>query len=268
MKEGKRMESIGIIGGSGFYDLMENPQMFIHDNKYGRSSEIFKGTISGVPVYFLPRHGPNHKVIVPRINYRANIWAFKELGVKRILATNCVGSSNPNIALGDLVIPHDFVDFTRRMPRSLYDDTTEAFHVDMTPPYCPDLRKVLIDAAKQVRPNNTHDQAVIFVNEGLRFETPYELKLFRQWGADLIGMTTLPEAIFAREAALCYAHICVPTNWCLGEPIEADEFPKLLKQGVEDFKEVLKIAVKNIPLERDCPCSHALDHAVLEKKDK
>lgn len=262
------MEAIGIIGGSGFYDLMENARMFIHSNRYGRSSEMYEGTVEGVPVYFLPRHGAEHEIIVPRINYRANIWAFKELGVKKIIATNCVGTSNPDIPPGDLVIPHDFCDWTRRFPRSLYDDSVEAYHVDMTPAYCPNLRKVLIDAARQVKPGHVHDKAVIFVNEGLRFETPFELKMFRSLGADLIGMTTLPEAVFAREAAICYAHICVPTNWCLGETIEADDFPRLLKQGVADFKEVLKIALKHIDYETDCPCVHALDHAILEKESK
>ena len=91
------MKPVGIIGGSGFYELLEHPRMFVHNNKYGRSSEIFEGTIQGRKVYFLPRHGEEHKIIVPRINYRANIWAFKELGVEQILATNCVGSSNPDM---------------------------------------------------------------------------------------------------------------------------------------------------------------------------
>ena len=89
--------------------------------------------------------------------------------------------------------------------------------------------------------------------------------MFRQLGADLIGMTTLPEAVFAREAAICYAHICVPTNWCLGEQIEADDFPRLLKQGIEDFKQVLYLAIPTLSDDRDCPCSHALDHAILKK---
>ena len=265
------MEPIGIIGGSGFYSLLENPQMFIHNNRYGRSSEIYKGTLEGVPVYFLPRHGPNHNVIVPRINYRANIWAFKELGVKKILATNCVGSSNRDIFPGDLVIPSDFCDWTRRFPRSLYDDTTIAYHVDMNPAYCPNLRQALIDAAKQVKPGHVHEEAVIFVNEGLRFETKFELQLFHKLGADLIGMTTVPEVVFAREAAICYAHICVPTDWCLGEILEFGEFNNVLDQGVEDFKKVLKIAVKAIAdgkYDADCPCIHALDFVALDRSDK
>ncbi len=263
------MEHIGIIGGSGFYELLENPRMFIHDNKYGRSSEMFEGTIDGVPVYFLPRHGPNHKVIVPRINYRANIWAFKELGVKRIFATNSVGSCNEEMKVGDFVIPDDFVDFTRRSPRSLYDDMTTAIHVDMSPSsYCPDLRKALIDASRQVRPNNTHDHGVIFVNEGLRYETPYELKIFKMLGCDLIGMTTLPEAVFAREAAICYAHICVPVNYCFGQHIDANDFPRILAEAIGDFKKILTIAIKNVPQERDCCCAHALDNALLEKVDE
>ena len=127
------MKPIAIIGGSGMYELLENPKMFIHDNKYGRSSEIYEGKIKGRTVYFLPRHGPNHTVIVPRINYRANIWAFHELGCERVIATNSVGSLNPEIKIGDMVIPHDFIDTTRRFPRSLYDDTTVAYHVDMKP---------------------------------------------------------------------------------------------------------------------------------------
>ena len=259
------MEPIGIIGGSGFYELLDHARMFIHDNKYGRSSEIYEGEIEGVPVYFLPRHGPNHNVIVPRINYRANIWAFKELGVKKILATNCVGSANPDIAPGDLVIPSDFCDLTRRFPRSLYDDTPIAYHVDMNPAYCPNLRKVLIEAARQVHPGHVHEEAVIFVNEGLRFETKFELQLFRKMGADLIGMTTLPEAVFAREAALCYAHICVPTGWCMGDMLELEDFDSILSRGIERFKEVLRLAVKNIDHESDCPCVHALDHILLDK---
>lgn len=260
------MNPIGIIGGSGFYELLDDAKMFVHNNRYGRSSEIFSGEIGGVPVYFLPRHGPDHKIIVSRINYRANMWAMKELGVQRILATNCVGSHNPDIAPGDLVIPHDFCDFTRRTPRSLYDDTVEAYHVDMTPAYCECLRSHLISAANRVKPGRVHDQAVIFVNEGLRFETPAELRMFRQLGADLIGMTTLPEAVFAREAAICYAHICVSPNWCTGEPIDDARFHEILQEGIHDFKEILKLCVSEIDREADCSCHHALDFALLEKE--
>lgn len=265
------MEPIGIIGGSGFYSLLESPTMFIHNNRYGRSSEIYKGQLEGVPVYFLPRHGPGHNVIVPRINYRANIWAFKELGVQKILATNCVGSSNPEIRPGDLVVPSDFCDWTRRFPRSLYDDTTIAYHVDMNPAYCPNLRRALLDAAEQVKPGRVHREAVIFVNEGLRYETKFELQLFRKLGADLIGMTTVPEAVFAREAAICYAHICVPTGWCMGDMLELDDFDTILDQGVEDFKQVLRLAVKALSEGRyadDCPCVHALDHILLDRSEK
>ena len=259
------MKPVGIIGGSGFYDLLDDAEMFIHDNKYGRSTEIFKGTIDGTPVYFLPRHGPNHKVIVPRIPYRANMYALKELGVQRVFATNSVGVLNPDIALGDLVIPDDFYDMTCRQPRSMYDDTTDAYHVDMSPAYCPLVRKALITAANQVKPGHVHDHAKIVIHEGLRFNTQFENSVFRMWGADLIGMTTLPEAIFARELAMCYAHICLANNYCLDVEIDASDFPRLLKQGVEDFKATLKIAIKLISDDEDCVCQHALDHAILSK---
>ncbi len=262
------MKPIGIIGGSGFYDLMSDAEMFIHDNAYGRSSEIFKGTIDGYPVYFMPRHGPEHKIIVPRINYRANMQAFKELGVQRIIATNSVGCLNPDIELGDLVIPDDFLDMTKRHPFSMYDDTTEAYHVGMSPAYCPIVRKALIDAANEVMPGHVHDAAKIVITEGLHYETQFEDKLYRSWGIDLIGMTTLPEAIFARELAMCYAHICLPNNYCIGVEIDADDLPRLLSAGVEAFKKVIRIAVKTLAEqeEDDCVCKHALDHAILAKQ--
>ncbi len=258
------MRPIGIIGGSGHYELLESPKKFIYDSKFGRSSEIFEGTLNGRQVYFLPRHGPNHTIIVPRINYRANIWAFKELGVSQIIATNSVGSLVPSINVGDLVIPHDFINFTCRMPRSLYDDVEIAYHVEMCPPYCSEIRRLLIEAARKIHKGTVHDEAVIVVIEGLSFSTPAEQQLFRQWGASLVGMTNMPEAVLAREAAMCYAHICMPTD-CAGKPIQADTFPKLLKQGVRDFNQILYDVVKKMPVDRNCFCSTALDHAILSK---
>lgn len=262
------MQPIGIIGGSGFYDLMDDAEVFIHDNEYGRSSEIYRGTIDGYPVYFLPRHGPNHKIIVSRINYRANMKAFKDLGIQRLIATNSVGALNPNIALGDMVIPDDFLDMTKRFPYSMYDNTTEAYHVGMSPAYCPVVRKALIDAANQVMPGRVHDEAKIVITEGLHYETQFEDKLFLSWGIDLVGMTTLPEAVFARELAMCYAHICMPNNYCLGVEINAAELPVLLKAGVEAFKKIIPIAVKALASEEgeDCVCKHALDNAILDKQ--
>lgn len=261
------MIPIGIIGGSGFYDLLENAEMFIHDNKFGRSSEMYRGTIDGYPVYFLPRHGPNHKIIVPRINYRANMQAFKELGVQRIIATNSVGALNPDIGLGDMVIPDDFFDMTKRSPFSMYDDVTEAYHINMTPAYCPVVRQALIDCAEKVLPGRVHPKANLLVTEGLHYETQFEDRVFRSWGVDLIGMTTLPEAVFARELAMCYAHICLPNNYCLGVTIEADDLPVLLKEGVENFKKIIRLAVPVLAAEEDtdCVCKHALDHAILAK---
>ena len=262
------MKPIGIIGGSGMYEMLEQPRMFIHDNQYGRSSEIYEGKLHGRTVYFLPRHGPNHTIIVPRINYRANMQAFKELGVQRIIATNSVGCLNPDIALGDLAIPDDFLDMTKRQPFSMYDDTVEAYHVGMSPAYCPVVRKALIDAANQVMPGHVHDHVKIVITEGLHYETQLEDRIYRSWGIDLVGMTTLPEAIFARELAMCYAHICLPNNYCIGVEIDADDLPRLLSAGVEAFKKVIRIAVKTLADEEetDCVCKHALDHAILAKQ--
>lgn len=258
------MKPIGVIGGSGMYEMLDNPKMFIHDNKYGRSSEIYEGKLSGKTIYFLPRHGPNHTIIVPRINYRANIWAFHELGCERIIATNSVGSLNPEIHIGDMVIPHDFINTTCRFPRSLYDDTTAAYHVEMSPAYCPVIREELIKASHKIHDGATHDKAVIVIEEGLAYNTEAERRMFQQWGGDLVGMTTMPEAILAREAGLCYAHICMPTD-CIGEPTYSDVFQNHLKKGVEDFIKIITAVVKELPDERDCCCSHALDHAILAR---
>ncbi len=262
------MKPIGIIGGSGFYDLLEDPRMFIHDNCFGRSSEIYEGEVEGRHVYFIPRHGPEHTIIVPRINYRANIWAFKELGVERIISTNSVGSINPQMPPGDLVVPDDFYDATRRMPRSLYDDTVVAIHVDMTPPFCPQLRHLLIEGAQATKPGHVHDHGVLFVSEGLRMETPFEYRLYRKLGGDLVGMTSLPEAVLAREAAMCYATICVPVNFGgFGEPVEPTTFHSILRESVEEFKSIVRYVIKHLDLEKDCGCLHALDGAVLAKED-
>lgn len=259
-----RVKPIGVIGGSGLYEMLESPKMFIHDNRYGRSSEIYEGKLNGRKIYFLPRHGPNHTIIVPRINYRANIWALYELGCQRVIATNSVGSLNPHIHIGDMVVPHDFINLTCRYPRSLYDDIPIAYHVDMKPAYCPDIREVLIHTSQKIHQGKTHDRAVIVVEEGLSYNTEAEQKMFVQWGADLVGMTTLPEAILAREAGMCYAHICMPTD-CMGQPVQTDEFQKLLKKGVEDFIQIISMAAGLLPDERNCVCSHALDHAILAK---
>lgn len=258
------MDPIGVIGGSGMYEMLENPRMFIHDNQYGRSSEIYEGKLNGRTVYFIPRHGPNHTIIVPRINYRANIWAMHELGCHRIIATNSVGSINPDIHIGDMVIPHDFINTTCRFPRSFYDDMPVAYHVDMKPAYCPDIRKALIDASRKIHQGITHDRAVLVVEEGLCYNTEAEQKMFRQWGGDLVGMTTLPEAVLAREAGMCYAHICMPTD-CIGAPVLSDVFQEHLKTGVREFIEIITLAIQNLSDNRDCPCSHALEHAILKR---
>jgi 5'-methylthioadenosine phosphorylase len=258
------MERIGVIGGSGMYEMLENPSMFIHNNQFGRSTEIFEGKVGERTVYFLPRHGPDHTIIVPRIPYRANIWAMKELGVKRIIATNSVGSINASIGIGDMVIPDDYINFTSRMPRSFYDDIPIAYHVDMSPPYCPVIRESLIKAAKMVYDGPTHESATIVIIEGLSFSSPAEQRLFQQWGADLVGMTTMPEAVLAREAAMCYAHICMPTD-CIGEPIKADVFQRHLREGVQKFIEIITRAIEILDETHVCKCGNSLDHAILAK---
>jgi 5'-methylthioadenosine phosphorylase len=200
------------------------------------------------------------------VNYRANIYALHTLGVTRIIATNAVGAINPEFKPGDLVVPHDLIDFTKLRPNTFYDEAPVT-HVDVCEPYCPEIRLVLIGSAEKKGPR-AFGRAVFVCTEGPRLETPAEIEMFGRLGCSVVGMTGMPEAVLARELEICYATVCFVTNMAAGleKHLTATELLKVAKKTAPVLQEVLKEAVLHLPEKRLCPCAHALGEARFRVK--
>lgn len=262
MKNSEKVK-IAIIGGTGFEKLFKSAKPLRVKTPCGTPPILFIGTVDNRRVAFLPRHGPNHSVPPHRINYKANLHALHKLGVEQIISTNAVGAINRDFQSGDVVIPHDLIDFTRTRPTTFYDKAPVT-HIDMSQPYCPEIRKLLIQTARgkglQVR-----DKAVLVCTEGPRYETPAEIEMFRRLGSDIVGMTGCPEAVLARELEMCYATICYVSNMAAGmqQRLSAFEVSKVSKKILPAIGEVLIGTVKGLPLKREdhCSCSGALKNA-------
>ena len=255
---------IAIIGGTGFGNLLENAGQLRLGTPYGIPPPLHIGEICGKDVIFLPRHGPDHSVPPHKINYKANIYALYEVGVERILATNAVGAINPNFKPGDIVVPHDFVDFTRLRPTTFYNEAPVT-HIDVSQPYCPEIRKLLIETAEKLG-FHVWDKTVLVCTEGPRYETPAEIKMFRRLGCDVVGMTVIPEAVLARELEMCYASICYVSNMAAGvqKRLTALEVSKTSKSILPKMKQILVGTIKTLPSKRNCPCVNALEDARFE----
>ena len=257
---------IAIIGGTGFEKLFKNVEQIKIDTPYGASPILFLGKIDRKCIAFLPRHGQEHSVPPHKINYRANIYALHKIGVERILATNAVGAINRKFKPGDMVVPHDFVDFTKQRPTTFYDESPVT-HVDVSQPYCPENRRLLIETAKKLK-LSVWDKAVLVCTEGPRFETPAEIEMFRKLGCDIVGMTSFPEVVLARELEMCYASICCISNMAAGiqNRLPAFEVSKLSKEILPKVEQLLIETAKALPDERKggCPCSTALREARIK----
>lgn len=203
-----------IIGGTGIYEAgASRPQ--IVKTKYGQV-EVDILNIQGEEIIFLARHGKGHSLPPHLINYRANIWALKELGVKHIYATAAVGSCNENFAPGDIVIIKDFIDFSKSRPNTFFEGGEEGVkHADMSDPYCKNLRKKFLKTAQE-KGLEIKGQAVYASTEGPRFETASEIRAYQALGGDVVGMTSVPEVVLAKEAGICYASLGIISNWCTG----------------------------------------------------
>ena len=264
---------IAIIGGSGVYalDYLEDVETTVVSTPYGKSPEIVLGKLADRRVAFLPRHGKEHTAPPHLVNYRANIWALRELGVKRVLATAASGSLKPRMRPGDLVLLDQFVDFTKRRPMTFYEGGKEGVvHVDVTEPYCPELREVLRETARALK-IKLHPRATYGCMEGPRFETAAEIQVLRRLGCDLVGMTNVPECILARELELCYAAIAVVTNFAAGiskTKLTHEEVAELMGKNIGRVKNLIFTAVPRIPMARGCKCKEALKGAVVRVKEK
>jgi 5'-methylthioadenosine phosphorylase len=221
------------------------------------------GELKGRKIAFIPRHGKKHTIRPSDINNRANIYALKELGVQWILAPSAVGSLKEEFKPGDLVFVDQFIDRTTRREQSFYTGP-QVCHITVAEPTCPELRKILTKVASNLKiPQHTAGTYVCI--EGPRFSTKAESKLFRSWGADVIGMTLVPECVLAREAQMCYASIATVTDYDVWKehPVNTREIMKTMKESIERVKQLITEAVPTIPKTRKCECAVALKNALI-----
>jgi len=255
---------IGIFGGTGIYDselLQESKEISI-DTPYGKTSDsITIGDYKGRKVAFMPRHGKKHAIPPHMINFRANIWAFKELGVTRILAPSAVGSLKEEFKPGDFALPSQFLDFTKSRIGSFSEDG-RVIHISVAEPFCPELQETVLQSA-QSQNIKIHKNCTYVCIEGPRFSTKAESKFFRTTGADVIGMTLVPECQLAREAQICYVSISTITDYDVWaeKPVTAKEVLETLSKNVESIKKMLAVILEKIPKTRKCYCERALSEA-------
>lgn len=257
---------IGIIGGTGLYDsdLMENVKELTINTPYGSPSDsITVGELAGKQVAFLPRHGKKHTIRPTDVNSRANIFALKKLGVLQILAPSAVGSLREEYKPGDIVFVDQFIDRTTKREQSFYTKE-KVCHISVAEPMCFNLRKNLITIANDLD-FEFHEKGTYVCIEGPRFSTKAESRLFRDWNADVIGMTLVPECVLAREAELCYASISTITDYDVWKdhPVSAGEVVSTMKVNVKKVKQIILNAIKYLPEESDCECRYALKDAFL-----
>jgi len=259
---------VGIIGGTGVYDpglFSAQREIKVH-TPYGEPSDLVTiGEYSGVKVAFIPRHGRSHRIPPHSINSRANIWALKQLGVKRIIAPSAVGSLQVGYKPGDITVPDQFIDFTKKRQYTFYDGG-QVCHVSVADPFCPELRSIAIDRIKRLK-FTMHDKATYICIEGPRFSTRAESKFFRDvMKADIIGMTLVPEVNLAREAEICYTSIATVTDYDVwaNHPVTSAEIVETLSKNVEKTKKLIADIVPAIPASRKkCACASALENALL-----
>lgn len=256
----------GIIGGTGLHDsrLLKDVEEIEVETPYGPPSDsITVGELNGRRVAFLPRHAKKHTIRPTSINFRANIFALKKLGVKRILAPSAVGSLREEYKPGDIVFVDQFIDRTTRREESFYTED-KVCHISVAEPMCPEIRRTLTEVAKSTG-IEVHTTGTYVCIEGPRFSTKAESRLFQKWGADVIGMTLVPECVLAREAEICYASIATVTDYDVWKdrPVSVDEVVATMRNNIEKVKLIIAEAVAKMPEERSCECKSALKNALV-----
>ncbi|MDT0382145.1 S-methyl-5'-thioadenosine phosphorylase [Streptomyces sp. DSM 42041] len=252
---------IGVIGGSGFYELLKEAEEVAVETPYGEPSDaICVGEVSGRRVAFLPRHGRHHSHAPHKINYRANMWALRSLGARRVLAPCAVGSLRRELGPGTLVVPDQLIDRTSGRVQTFYDDG--AVHVSFADPYCGHGRTALLKAAAGAGPE-AHDGGTMVVVEGPRFSTRAESQWFAAAGWTLVNMTGHPEAVLARELGLCYSSIALVTDLDAGidadESVSQEDVFKVFTENTALLRSVILEAVQLLPEHAECPCARALN---------
>ncbi len=261
---------IGVIGGSGIYDIegiTETRKQKISTPFGDPSDTIVIGNLEGIPVAFLPRHGRGHFIMPSELNSRANIYALKSLGVEQIISISACGSLKEELKPRDIVIPDQLFDRTRQRPCTFFGEGIVA-HIGFANPYCPELSQTLYQAAKDLR-FSVHLGGTYVCIEGPQFSTKAESKVFRSLGFSIIGMTNLPEAKLAREAEICYATLGLVTDydvWKEGEEVSVERVVGNLLANIENVKKLIKVAIPRLERERKCECASALAYAIQTHK--
>jgi len=253
---------IGVIGGSGFYSFLEDPEEVTVDTPYGPTSDtITLGQVGGRSVAFVPRHGRDHRFPPHRIPYRANLWALRSLGVGQVLAPSAVGSLTRKYGPGTLAVPDQLVDRTTSRAQTFYEEGG-AVHLSFADPYCPAGRSAALTASASDGWSPV-DGGTLVVIEGPRFSSRAESLWYAAQGWTLVGMTGHPEAVLARELALCYIPLCLVTDLDAGieegEGVTMDEVLAVFAQNVDRLRTTVGHIVEALPTSRTCPCPHMLD---------
>jgi 5'-methylthioadenosine phosphorylase len=264
--------SLAVIGGTGLYsmpDLLDVMEYNL-DTPFGKpSTSIVVGTLDNRRIAFLARHGRGHTILPGEINFRANFYALKMLGVTHVISVNAVGSLRDDYAPGDLVVPDQVFDFTKDRERSFFGKGLAA-HVSPADPFCPELSQLLLTSI-QKSDATVHRGGAFIAIEGPRFSTKVESQVFRQWGMSIIGMNAAPEAFLAREAEMCYAAMAHVTDYdvwhVVDAPVSVDLIIRRLAQNVEVSRQALRNLARSFTGERTCSCGSALENTIITNPD-
>jgi 5'-methylthioadenosine phosphorylase len=272
---GKTMKTpvVGVIGGSGLYEIegLQDVEEVTIDTPVGAPSDAYiTGTLDGVKMVFLPRHGRGHRFLPSEVNYRANIFGMKTLGVTQIISVSAVGSMKEEIVPGHIVIPDQFFDRTQGKRASTFFGQGIVGHVQFADPICADLATILTTAARDVGAT-VHAGGTYICIEGPNFSTRAESRIYRSWGVDIIGMTNIPEARLAREAEICYATVALATDydcWHDGhDDVSVEAVLNIIRQNVATARAIIKTAVGQIRQQQlSCSCDKALEFAIMTDK--
>lgn len=263
---------VAVIGGSGVYDLpgLTNTREYKVYTPFGAPSDnIIVGELRGRVVAFLPRHGRGHKIPPHRVNYRANIWALKSIGVKWVIAVSAVGSLREDYRPGDFVIPDQFIDMTKGVRAFTFFEGGTVAHVSMADPFCECLRRKIIEVARKHPDIRVHEKGTYICIEGPRFSTRAESRVWREvFKADVVGMTLVPEVNLACEAELCYATIAMVTDYDVWaeKPVTAEEVVKTMRENTAKVQKLLPDIIEALPSEpcrEECSCCRSLETALM-----
>lgn len=263
----KHSAEFGVFGGSGFYTFIENMQEVKVDTPYGAPSSLVAiGEYKGRKIAFLPRHGKSHEFPPHKVPYRANVWAMKELGVKRIIAPTAVGSLQREYEMGDFVVTDQFVDMTSGRECTFYEGPVTT-HISMAEPYCPELRQIAIQGLERLG-IKFHPTGTVVVVQGPRFSTKAESVWFTNNGWHTINMTQYPEVVLARELEMCYVNIGVITDYDVGlvaegtvQAVSQEMVIKAFNENIGKLKELIKYIVETTPSKCSCNCCNSLKDA-------